>query len=269
MPSLSESAHAGEAASGPLAGRRALVTAGSRGIGLAIARALHEQGATTFITGTGEHTAGSAREVGAAGYAIADFTDPGAGRESVEQAVAAIGGVDILIVNTGGPRPSSFIDLTEAEWLTAYHQILGSALALTRAALPGMVDGSWGRLIYLTSTAGVVHPIPQLHLSNVMRAGVAAMARSVAAEVGPHGITTNVIAPGPTDTPRRRQIMEFQAERTGVDVERIEARELERVPIRRMVGPEEIADLVTFLCSGSGGAITAATHVIDGGLTGA
>ena len=269
MPLPSDSIKDGQAANGPLAGRRALVTAGSSGIGLAIARALGRQGAATFITGTGEHTAGVARQIGASGYAIADFTDPDAALVAVKETIDAIGGVDILVANTGGPRPSQFIELSDSDWTGAYHQILGSALSLTRAALPGMIEGQWGRLIYVTSTAGVIHPLPQLHLSNVMRSGVAALAQSITSEVGPHGITTNVIAPGPTDTPRRRQIMEFQAQRVGLAVEQLEARELARIPVRRMVAADEIADLVVFLCGASAGSTTGATHVIDGGLTSA
>jgi 3-oxoacyl-[acyl-carrier protein] reductase len=267
MPSQSDAAGSGQAASGPLAGRNALVTAASSGIGRAIALELQAQGARTFITGTSERTASVAQEVGAAGYALADFTDPDAPARAVEVATKALGSVEIVIVNTGGPRPGPFASLTEADWLTAYHQILGSALSLTRAALPGMTESGWGRFVYVTSTAGVVHPLPGLHLSNVLRSAVAALAESIAGEVGPHGITTNVIAPGPTDTPRRRQIMEFQAQRAGVDVEQLSAKELKGVPIRRMVAPEEIAALVAFLCGDRAGAITGATHVVDGGMT--
>ncbi len=120
-------------------------------------------------------------------------------------------------------------------------------------------------MVFLTSTAGVVRPLAGLHLSNVMRAGVAALAASIAGELGPRGVTANVIAPGPTDTPRRRQIMAFQAGET--PLEEFERRELAAVPAGRFGDPREIAGLAAFLCSDAAAFITGAVHVIDGGMT--
>jgi 3-oxoacyl-[acyl-carrier protein] reductase len=253
----------------PLEGRRALVTAGSSGIGLATASLLRAQGAEVFITGTSDRTADAAQTIGAAGHAIADFTDPTAPAEAAAAATAALGGIDILVSNTGGPRPAAFADLGGADWLAAYHLILGSATMLTHAVLPGMVETGGGRVIYLTSTAGVVRPIPGLHLSNVMRAGVAALSSSLVGEYGPHNITFNVIAPGPIDTDRRRQIMRFQADRLGLENDAFEAREREQIPLRRFGAADEVASLVAYLASEPAGFITGDVHVIDGGFTAA
>jgi 3-oxoacyl-[acyl-carrier protein] reductase len=249
-----------------LAGRRALVTAGSSGIGRATATALRAQGADVFITGTGDHTAAIADELGVAGHTVADFTQPGQAAAAVAQATDALGGLDILFVNTGGPKPAAFESLTATDWLAAYHLILGSAIELTDAALPWMTDKG-GRVIYLTSIAGVVRPLPGLHLSNVMRAGVAALAASLVSEYGPRGITFNVIAPGPIDTSRRRQIMDFQAKQRGVELDALEAEELGGIPLRRFGSPDEIGALAVYLASEAAGFITGRVHVVDGGTT--
>lgn len=253
--------------SGEFSGRRALVTAGSSGIGRAVAAELAARGAAVFITGSRPHTAEVAGEIRAAGHALADFTDPEAPARAVSAAVAELGGLDILVSNTAGPRPSAFVELDEDDWTAAYHLVLGSALALTREAVREMGGQGWGRIVYLTSTAGVVRPRPGLHLSNVMRAGVAGLAKSIAGEVGPRGITVNVVAPGPMDTARRRQIMEFQASERGLTVEALEEREVRLVPVRRVGRAEEVAHLVAYLCSPSAGFITGTSHVIDGGMS--
>ena len=257
MPSPSES--------GPLQGRRALVTAGSSGIGKATAALLAARGATVFITGTSERTAAAAEETGAQGYGLADFTQPGAGTEAARAAIEALGGVDILVLNTGGPKPAVFAALTDEDWHVAYHLILASAIEITREVLRRMGEG--GRVIYLTSTAGTIKPLPGLHLSNVMRAAVAGLSASLVTEYGPQGITFNTIALGPIDTARHQQIMERQAALQHRSVDEVEASERERIPVRRLGTPDEVAALVGYLASPEAGYVTGRVHAIDGGST--
>ncbi|MFE6610950.1 SDR family oxidoreductase [Amycolatopsis sp. NPDC057786] len=248
-------------------GRRALVTAGSSGLGAAIATSLRTSGAEVFITGTGPHTGEVAREIGAAGWAIADFTEPGAATAAAATARETLGDIDILVSNTGGTRAAAAADLSVQDWDSAYRLLLDSAISLTQAVLPAMSAAGWGRLIYVTSV-GVVKPLPLLHLSNVMRAGVAALARSLAAEVAPHGVTTHVIAPAHVDTPRRRSLAAARAAAAGVPTEELERQQLAtELPVGRWGRPEEIGELVAHLCSEHAGFQTGQTHVIDGGMT--
>lgn len=250
-----------------LAGRRALVTAGSSGIGAAVAASLRAAGATVFVTGTGPHVQETAQRLGAVGSAVADFGRPGSADEAARCAHEAMGGVDILVSNTGGVRAAEAIRLTSADWDSAYQMILASAINLTSAVLPGMLAANWGRLVYLTSV-GVVRPLPRLHTSNVMRAGVAALARSLAGEVAPHGVTTHVIAPAHVDTDRRRALVEATAAASGFSIEETERHQLAtELPVGRWGRPEEIGELVAYLCSDLAGFQTGATHVVDGGMT--
>jgi 3-oxoacyl-[acyl-carrier protein] reductase len=249
------------------AGRRALVTAGSRGIGRAVAGELIARGAEVAITGTSDRVAEIAQELGA-GSVQADFTRPGAGTAAARAATDVLGGPpEILIVNTGGPRPAAFAELTDEDWLSAYHLILGSAIELSRACLPAMTQLGRGRIVYLASTAGVIKPLPRLHLSNVMRAGIRGLAQSLALEAGPHGVTANVIATGPIDTDRHDQIIERQAQASGRPVTEVAAHEAAQIPVRRIGRPEEMAALVAYLCSDAAAFVTGTEHVIDGGLT--
>jgi 3-oxoacyl-[acyl-carrier protein] reductase len=250
-----------------LAGRRALVTAASSGIGRAVAQRLVHDGAEVFITGVEDDLVPeTAREVGAAGHRVADFMVPAEVDAAVQAAIDALGGVDILVANTGGPRPGPFADLTRSDWEPAYRLVLDSALALTSAVLPGMTERGWGRLVYLTSS-GVVRPMPGLHLSNVMRAGVAALAASLAPEVAPDGITTHVLAPAHIDTERRRMLAQRRAEATGVPVADVDARDLSWIPVGRFGTPEDMAALVAFLASDEASYLTGLVHPVDGGFT--
>jgi 3-oxoacyl-[acyl-carrier protein] reductase len=183
-----------------------------------------------------------------------------------EAAVAALGRVDILVSNTGGPRPGAFLDLDPDDWAGAYELILGSAIRLTRHVLPGMIEGGWGRLMYLTSS-GVVRSLPGMHLSNVMRTAVEALAQSLVTEVGPHGVTTHVLCPGHVDTERRRTMTEQRARGRGLPVEEVNARELATVAVGRFGTPDDLAALISFLATDQTNYLTGQTHRVDGGFT--
>lgn len=250
-----------------LEGRRALVPAGSSGIGYAVAERLASEGADVFITGVDEERlAAAAESIGATGYVTADFTQPGQPEATARAALEALDGIDILMYNTGGPPAGPFATLDEDAWATAYALVLKSAVGLTRAVLPGMTERGWGRLIYLTSS-GVIRPMPGLHLSNVMRAGVAALAASLAPEVAPSGVTTHVVAPAHIDTGRRRALAARRADATGVAVADIDERDLSNVPVGRFGTPADIAGLVAFLASDEAAYMTGLVHAVDGGFT--
>lgn len=250
-----------------LENRRALVTAASSGIGYAVAERLVAEGASVFITGfEADLVPEAAAAIGAAGHRVADFTAPDEPEATTQAALDTLGGIDILVSNTGGPPAGPFADLDRETWTTAYALILESAVGLTRAALPGMTERGWGRLIYLTSS-GVIRPMPGLHLSNVMRAGVAALAASLAPEVAPKGVTTHSVAPAHIDTDRRRALAARRATAAGVGVADIDARDLGNVPVGRFGTPADIAGLVAFLASDEAAYMTGLVHAVDGGFT--
>lgn len=252
-------------------GKRALVTASSSGIGLGVAERFAQEGADVFLSGIEEdlleRVAGEIEaEHGTSVYwRVADFTHPGACEALGEAAVDAMGGVDILFSNTGGPKPGKFLDTSLADWDRAYRLILESAVGLTRAVLPAMMEQRSGRLIYSTSN-GVMHPLPQLHLSNVLRSGVVALAHSLVNEIGPYGITAHVVAPGSIQTERQQQNFVYRAEANGKSPGEVKAMELSQIAVDRFGTVEDVAALVAFLASDEAGYLTGSITNVDGGM---
>lgn len=251
-----------------LVDRTVLVTAASSGIGLATATRLRKAGAAVFIAGRDEQrTRAAAETVGASGWIARDLAIRDSAREIADAAAETLGRVDILVSNTGGPRPGDFLGTAMEEWDHAYGLILRSALQLTHTVLPEMLNAGWGRLIYLTSS-GVTSPLPGLHLSNVLRAGVENLARSLVPEVGPRGVTTHVVAPAHVDTDRYRSIMRGRADAFGEDYQEFLARHRDNLPLRRLGASDDVAALVEFLCSDDGSYLTGQRYLVDGGTTG-
>lgn len=236
-----------------LAGRRALVTAGSKGLGRACASTLIAEGARVFISSRSPEA--TARDIGAAGFLAGDISAAGEPERIVSEAVRVLGGLDILVVNAGGPRPGTFQDVPLATWDDAFQLTLMSAVRLVHSALPSLKESDQGRIVFITSIS-VRQPLPNLALSNSLRAAVTGMAKTLSLELAGDRITVNSVAPDAILTDRIRQLAGSDA---GVQAMG------ERAPMGRLGTPEEFAAAVVFLCSKQAAYITGQTLGVDGG----
>lgn len=251
-------------------GKSALVAASSRGLGRAAAEELAAEGADLTICARGEETLEAARREIESTHGVrvtavpADLSTPEGVDRMVEGALEAHGRVDILVTNTGGPPPGPFEAHGRETWRDAYQNLLEGAMAMIRGVLPGMKEAGWGRILTVTSIA-VKQPVDGLILSNSLRAAVTGMARTLANEVAPHGITVNNVMPGYTRTDRTEGLArETAAERDTVPEKIVAGWEAE-IPAGRLAEPEEFAALVAFLASERAGYITGTSIPVDGG----
>lgn len=239
-----------------LHGRRALVTASSKGLGRASAAALAAEGARVFISSRSEsELKAAAADIGAAGWRAADVADAAQVEALVAAAAAELGGLDVLVANAGGPPPGGFQAVDDAGWTAAYDLTLMSAVRLIRAALPHLKRSSQPRIVIITSITAR-QPIDDLVLSNAYRPAVTGLAKTLSRELGPDGITVNCIAPESVLTDRVRQLQEL-AGRSGLGGQDL--------PLRRMGRPEEVGALCAYLASAPAGFITGQTIGVDGG----
>ncbi len=236
-----------------LKGRRALVTAASKGLGRACAEALAGEGALVFISSRDPQAiAATAQAIGAAGHAVADVSTEKDVQDLVEAAVKALGGLDILVVNSGGPPPGTFDSTDLAAWDVAYQLTLMSAVRLTKLALPHLKVSDQGRIVYITSIS-VRQPIPNILLSNSLRSAVTGMAKTLSTELAPNGVTVNMLGPDAILTDRVRSLH-------GGDMEEY-ARSL---PMKRLGEPAEFGAVCAFLCSKQAGYLSGQTIGVDG-----
>jgi NAD(P)-dependent dehydrogenase (short-subunit alcohol dehydrogenase family) len=243
--------------------RRALVLGSSSGLGRAVAATLIAEGADVAVVSRDrERAETTARELGAAAALDVDLTQRGAGTGVVASAVEALGGLDIVVINTGGGTPGPIL-ATEGRDDAAYHSMLRPALEVSRAAAPHVTAGGAGRLVYLTARS-VVEATPELALSSVFRSGVAAAARSLALELAPRA-TVNVVVTGQFDTPALARFEAARAEHEQRPVDEIRAEHVAQIPMGRLGTAAEFADVVTFLCSGRASFVTGSVLRVDGG----
>jgi 3-oxoacyl-[acyl-carrier protein] reductase len=246
-----------------LSGKRALVGGGGSGIGGGIASALAAEGARVAIIGrTRDRIEAEAERLGGLPVA-ADLATPEGPSGAVEAAVGAFGGLDLLVVNTGGPPGGDFESLGEAEWATAIEGTLQSVLRLLRAALPHLRAGDDPSILIVLSSS-VREPIPALTTSNVLRPGLAGLVKSLAGEIAP--IRINGVAPGRIWTDRIAWLDGKRAEAAGTTPEDIRRQTSARIPLGRYGEPAEIGRVGTFLLSPAASYVTGAIVPVDGGM---
>jgi len=249
----------------------ALVCAASKGLGRASAEALARDGFKVAICARGadalNETARAIRDGGGDVLAIpADLSQAGDVERVIAVTVERFGGLDVVVTNTGGPPSGPFMTLDEQVWRDAIDSLLLSVVRLCRAAIPHMQARGGGRIINITSIS-VKQPIEGLVLSNALRSAVTSLAKTLAAELAPHNILVNCVAPGYTRTDRVVELSEQAAAREGTTPDVVEKRTIAKIPLGRMGEPKEFGEVVAFLASPAASYVTGVTIQVDGGWT--
>lgn len=258
-------------------GRRALVTAASKGLGLAIASRLYQEGADVAICA--RHEEGLQDAVAAIRRAgeeagrdpdgvilpvVADVSRKDEVDRLIATVEAGLGPVDILVTNAGGPPPGPFAVLGEEDWELGIAQNLMSTIRLAKGVVGGMRERRWGRIVAITSI-GAKRPLPDLMVSNTARAGVLGFIKSLAGEVAAEGVTANVVCPGYTRTDRLVELANARAKAAGISPDDVYQGWLAHIPMGRLGRPEELGDAVAFLASERASYITGVVLQVDGG----
>lgn len=253
-------------------GRTAMVAAGSKGLGRAIAAALVREGARVSICArTPEPLREAEQALRAAGGDVmataVDVTKP----EDLERwhgaTVARMGAPALLVTNVGGPPPGRFEELTEDAWRTGVDMVLMNVVRLSRLVLPAMRAARYGRIVHVTSFVAK-QPMALLTVSSTLRAGISALTKTMATQVAGEGITVNALLPGHFATDRQAQVNELRAKHLGTTRGVLESQVVTEIPTRRFGHPDELGDAAAFLLSERAGYINGTSLAVDGGLLG-
>ncbi|MCE8009517.1 SDR family oxidoreductase [Aestuariivita sp.] len=253
-----------------LNGKRALVMSSSRGLGLGIAQALAAEGVDVLLTGRSADKLAEAAEAitaqgaGRARYAVVDLTHA----DAVERLVAAVGdtlgGVDILINNTGGPPPGRMVDADPGVLASQFDAMVMTVISLTGRLMPEMRAQGWGRVITIGSS-GVIQPIPNLGLSNALRSALVGWSKSLSGDVAADGVTVNMLLPGRIHTERVDELDAAASKRTGASLEDTRAASRATIPAGRYGTVAEFAAVAAFLASSQASYVTGSLIRCDGG----
>jgi 3-oxoacyl-[acyl-carrier protein] reductase len=254
-----------------LKNKKALVTGASRGLGFATALALSGEGAQVAINARDavrlQKAAGEImRQTDGKIFALpGDLALPDLASSLPLLAAEKLGGLDILVVNSGGPPPGRFEEFDDDAWQKAINGLLMSAVRLIRAALPSLRASDSPSVLTVTSYS-IKQPIPNLVLSNSIRAAVAGLTKTLALELGPEGIRVNSILPAWTETERVQELITDRARRSGATPEEETRKQAAESALGRMSKPEEFARAAAFLCSPAASYLTGVMLPVDGGM---
>lgn len=254
-----------------LRGKNVLVAASSKGIGRAVAEEFAKEGANVALCSRNEEQLHKTAEEIKEHYGVkvyshqADLTVKSDIEAFVQGTVSALGGLDVLITNSGGPPGGTFEEMEDEQWELAFQQNLMSVIRLIRGALPHLKQSGAGRIANIASIS-VKQPIDGLILSNTFRTGIAGLAKTLAGELAPYGILINTVGPGRIATDRTLYLDGLKAEARQVSIEEIRAESERSVPLGRYGQPEEIARMIVFLCSEANSYSTGQSIMVDGGL---
>lgn len=253
--------------------RFALIGGASKGLGKACALSLAQEGVNIAICARNKEALyATADEIKAKTSVtvlpiVADLSDVKNIKKNVIEVVKSkFRTIDILVVNSGGPKPGTFFDLSENDWTNSNDAILNYVVKLYQYIIPLMKQNRWGRIINITSLS-VKEPAESLVLSNVFRSAVVSLSKSISIELIKHNITINNVCPGAFKTDRAIELMKGRSKNTGESIEEIEIQAVKNLPLGRFQTPSELGAFVTFLSSEQAGGITGTTIPIDGGIS--
>lgn len=248
-----------------------MVGGASKGLGFAVGRALAAEGAQVSIASRHRETIESAgaqieKETGGRVLAVAaDLSSAADIARWHQETIDRFGGVDLLFTNAGGPPAGRVLDFPDAAWQSAFELLLLSVVRQVRLVVPAMKARGGGAILMSTSSA-VKEPIANIALSNVLRASVAALAKTLAIELAAEGVRVNQIIPGRIGTDRVREIDEINAKKAGISPDEQRRRSLSTIPLGRYGAPDEFGAMAAFLLSDTAAYITGASVQVDGGL---
>ena len=249
-----------------LNGKRALVCASSKGLGLGCARALAAEGVDLVMNARGAEALDAAADAIRSEFGVevttvaCDVTTP----EGQSAVLKAAGDLDILVTNAGGPPPGVWSDWDRDDFIAALDANMLTPIALMKAVLPGMMDRGWGRVVNITSQS-VKAPIPALGLSNAARTGLTGYVAGTARQVAQHGVTINNLLPGIHATDRATQLDGGVAKAQGITIQEAATQRCATIPARRYGTPDEFGAACAFLCSRQAGFIVGQNLLLDGG----